>query len=581
MIEFTASEISVYYSARVPGLKKIGSELRAPCPVHKGKDNNFSVNTENGFSRCFSQCGRGWDILSLEQALTSCDFPTAKERVFHIVGRPIPTWEDRDIEATYDYCDQAGNLAYQVVRRHGKKFAQRRPDGRGGWLWGLGGAIPLPFQLPKVIAADFVAVCEGERDCLTLTREGVTATCNNGGAGNFKAELATWFQGKRVAIFYDNDDPGRQHALKVASILKGNAASIRIVELPGLPEKGDVSDFLAAGGTIDQIRGRYAKAQDWTPEWQFSSEIPDPNDRYVRSLKDELEAAGSLDSFWDFRYSAGVPTPWEKLTLALRGGMRRGEVYMLGANQGSGKTSMALQFASRALRARMGVIYFSMEMGWRDIFHRLISMEARVDLLEFEHFQREGGNISDMVQRLQLSTSEFAQYPLLVSTKPRVTPEYLLKETDRLKKRQPVHLVIVDHMQLMGASGSIRGDYEKFTAISRVMKETAREADLPVLLVSQTTRQNSADHRQELEVSDLRGSGALEEDAAVVLLLYPDKDDSTRTKANSTFAMGPVKTWLKVGKNRYGHSGIYLPLSHAKRWTRFDLYQKDEGKEFQ
>jgi replicative DNA helicase len=129
----------------------------------------------------------------------------------------------------------------------------------------------------------------------------------------------------------------------------------------------------------------------------------------------------------------------------------------------------------------------------------------------------------------------------------------------------------------MGATGTVRGDYEKFTGISRAMKETSREIGAPVLLVSQASRRNSTDHRSELEVSDLRGSGAIEEDAAAVILLYPDREDAARAMAANTFQKGPVKTWLKLGKNRYGQQDSYLPLMHRKNYTRFDMAGYNEG----
>lgn len=573
MIEFTQAEVAQYYSLRVPNLKRSGSEYRGACPVHSGKDPNFSVNLLTGLATCHSQCQRGWDIISLEQTLTNSDFPTAKSRVFATVGRPEVPWEERDIEATYNYVREDGTTAYQVVRRAGKKFSQRRPDANGGWIWGLGGIKPIPFRLPQVIKANFVAICEGEKDVQRLEREGIVATTNNGGAGNFKADLVPWFTGKKVGIFPDNDEVGRKHAIAVAGLLSGTALSVKIVELPNLPPKGDVSDFLAAGGTIAQIRECYAKAQEWTPEWHFASDIPNENDKFVRTLAEEVNAAGGLDRFWDFSLKPGVPTPWTALTRALGGGMRNGEVYVIGANQGSGKTSLALQFGTKALRANLGVLMYSMEMGWRDVFQRMVAMEARVDLLEFQESQRSGGNTTDIRQRLALAHSELSKYPLLVSTKTRVTPEYLVEETTRLKERQAIHFVIVDHMQLMGTTGNVRGDYEKFTAISRAMKDTAREVDVPVLLVSQTSRSNFL--REELEVSDLRGSGAIEEDAAAVMLLYPDKKDAERAKLDRTFTRGPVVTWLKVGKNRYGLSGAYTLLQHFKNWTRFDLFEGD------
>jgi replicative DNA helicase len=159
-----------------------------------------------------------------------------------------------------------------------------------------------------------------------------------------------------------------------------------------------------------------------------------------------------------------------------------------------------------------------------------------------------------------------------------VTPEYLLEESLRFKKNHRVGLVVVDHMQLMSASVGIRSEYEKFTAISRTLKQTAVELGVPVLLVSQTSRSNSSDRRTELEASDLRGTGALEEDAAAVMLIYPDKDDRERAIKDGSFDIGPVKTWLKLAKNRFGIQGSYLPLEHFKTTTQFQFSDSQQEK---
>ena len=136
-------------------------------------------------------------------------------------------------------------------------------------------------------------------------------------------------------------------------------------------------------------------------------------------------------------------------------------------------------------------------------------------------------------------------------------------------------LVVVDHMQLMSTTGNVRGDYEKFTAVSRACKETAMEMKVPLILVSQTSRSHSADKRSELEVYDLRGSGAIEEDAAAVLLLYADKQDRDLAKEDGRLTTGPVQTWLKIGKNRFGQQGSYFKLAHLKKYTRFDEYTQE------
>jgi replicative DNA helicase len=581
-MNFTASEVRIYYAARVPAVKITSfREWRGPCPVHNGKDPNFSVNAETGLAQCHSQCGRGWDLVSLEMELSGLDFPRAKESIFNLIGRPNVPWEERDLEAIYDYTDANGRVLYQVLRKHGKQFVQRRPDGAGGWIWGLGNVERVPYQLAKLLRADFVAVCEGEKDCGTLDRLGIVATCNNGGAGNFRPELAQYFAGKHVAICPDNDDPGRAHAVKVSAVLAPVAKSLKILELPGLPAKGDVTDFVNAGGTVDQIRELYRKAQPWSPEWEFAVNVPDENEKYVRTLEQEIEAAGGLTAFWDLAKFTGLPTPFPKLNRALGGGMRLGEVYVIGANQGAGKTSLALQFALAALRGGYGVLCFSMEMSWRSVFQRMAGIEAGVDLSAFRAAQLRKADIGEEMSQLSRATSQIAGWRLQVSTKPSVTPEYIVNETKRLAKRGAVDIVIVDHMQLMAADTPTRGDYEKFTAISRAMKQTAAEVNVPLLLVSQTSRSNSRDRRSELEVSDLRGSGAIEEDAAGVFLLFEDHEDAQAARTDvsgrrTRYTTGPLKTWLKIGKNRYGVQGAYLLLKHYKSQTRFETPEEEE-----
>jgi putative DNA primase/helicase len=111
---------------------------------------------------------------------------------------------------------------------------------------------------------------------------GLPATCNSGGAGNFKPDLAPYFTGKDIVIFPDNDEPGRKHAVMVARILHPVAKSVRIIEIPDLPLRGDVSDFIAKGGTLDQLNALYLKASDWTPQWDLPASLPNENEKYVR-----------------------------------------------------------------------------------------------------------------------------------------------------------------------------------------------------------------------------------------------------------------------------------------------------------
>jgi KaiC/GvpD/RAD55 family RecA-like ATPase len=568
-IGFTPSEVSRYYAARLPKLNQRGREWRCACPVHGGKNENFAVNSETGQAHCHSGCGRGWDVIGLEQELTGVDFQVAKAEVFQLVGKidtPDRQQKRGEFDCAYDYTDEAGSLLYQVVRyKNPKAFKQRRPDGNGDWNWGLADVRWVPYRLPAIVSAPFVFCVEGEKDADRLAQLGLVATCNNGGAGNFKPELIPAFTGKAVAVIPDNDDPGRSHARKVAELLHGVAKSVKILALPDLPEKGDVSDFLEAGGTVEQLRQLYLEAPVYSPESE-----PHEEDRHVRSLSDEINSAGGLDGFWDMSQHHGIPTPFPALTRALAGGLLRGEVYAIAARTGHGKTSLGLQFAIRAARAGLGVLMFSMEMTWRTVFQRMVSIEARVDLSEFQNAQERRENASAERLALARATSELYDAPIWVSTKSRITPQYLVAESERLKNKLPkLNLLIVDHMQLMGSDERTGSEYEKFTAISRALKQSAKSLDLPVLVMAQIRRLD--DTKRELEISDIRGSGAIEEDMAAVMLIYEDHEDAKRAKLSGVYDKGPVKTWMKLDKNRFGSSGLYLPMMHFKSCTRFDL----------
>ncbi len=157
----------------------------------------------------------------------------------------------RRIVDTYDYTDEAGELLYQVVRYAPKDFRQRRPDGKGGWIYDLEGVRRVLYRLPNLARAPTnqpVFVPEGEKDVDRLLGLGLLATTNAMGAGKWRPEYNEPLRGRRVFIVADNDDAGRKHAQDVRKSLRGIAASVTVVELEGLPPKGDVSDWLDIEG---------------------------------------------------------------------------------------------------------------------------------------------------------------------------------------------------------------------------------------------------------------------------------------------------------------------------------------------
>jgi hypothetical protein len=229
-------------------LKKSGKELRGPCPIHQGKRDSLAINMETGAWYCHSGCDRGGTIFDFETELTGVNGKAARDAVLATIGRSVE--RERQVAATYDYVGEDGALLFQVVRFNPKGFSQRRPDGRGGWIWNLQNTRRVLYRLPVVLAAPVVFLVEGEKDADSLNELGVVATCNPMGALKWKPVYNEFLRGKQIFIVPDNDDKGRQHAADVLRSLTGAAASVKLVTLPGAK---DASEWIEHGGTLDAL----------------------------------------------------------------------------------------------------------------------------------------------------------------------------------------------------------------------------------------------------------------------------------------------------------------------------------------
>jgi AAA domain-containing protein/CHC2-type zinc finger protein/Toprim domain-containing protein len=262
-IDLSPSEIRTYLAARHLKLQPQGKEFRGPCPIHKGKRDSFAVNSVTGAWQCFSECARGGSLFGLEMELSGSAFPEALAEVFRIVGRPQPNGNQKErLLTTYDYTDENGNLLFQCVRFMPKEFRQRRPDGKGGWIWNLENMRRVLYRLPRLATAEQVLIVEGEKDVHALERLGFVATCNPMGAGKWREEYSNTLAGKDVVIFPDQDEPGRKHAEQVRRSLTGKARSVLIVPVG---QGKDVSDWIAGGATRETIEVAIRAVADQQP----------------------------------------------------------------------------------------------------------------------------------------------------------------------------------------------------------------------------------------------------------------------------------------------------------------------------
>ena len=219
---------------------------------------------------------KSYDIISLHQQATGLDFKGALADLAQRAGIQESgngtgkRGGKKRIVATYPYVDREGHLLFEVVRFEPKGFAQRRPDGKGRWVWNLDGVERVVYRLPEVLKAGQAFVVEGEKDADNLAALGLCATTSPQGAGKWTVEMCGPFSGiEEAVILPDNDPPGRDHAAAVARMLlesKGVVGdNVKILELPGLPPKGDVSDWLNAGGSREELLRLVDQCPKWTP----------------------------------------------------------------------------------------------------------------------------------------------------------------------------------------------------------------------------------------------------------------------------------------------------------------------------
>lgn len=260
----------------------------------------------------------------------------------------------------------------------------------------------------------------------------------------------------------------------------------------------------------------------------------------------------------------GVTTGLETIDLKLSG-LQPSQLILLAARPAMGKTALGLTMAWNAAREGKSVAFFSLEMSVLQLNYRLLSMVSMIDLEQVMN-----GRIKDDEWELLFrATKEIANKALYVDETPGITLSEMRSKLKRLKAEVGVDLVVIDYLQLMQADSRQENRQNEIASISRGLKTLSKELNCPVLSLAQLSREadKRADHKPIL--SDLRESGAIEQDADVVMLLY--REDYYDEEDNPNIAK------VIVAKHRNGATGT-LDLFFNKPCTTFrDLSYKEEN----
>jgi len=278
------------------------------------------------------------------------------------------------------------------------------------------------------------------------------------------------------------------------------AAGTRIVQL----------GYAADGGDVEEIVNT-AQAEVYAVTERRTSEDYVPLGEVIEGTIDEIEASGHRGEGM-----VGVPTGFADLD-RLTNGLHPGQMVVIAARPAMGKSTVGLDIArSASIRNNLAAVIFSLEMSRNEITMRLLSAEARIPLQNM----RKGAMREEDWTRLARTMGEVSEAPLYIDDSPNMSLMEIRAKCRRLKQRHDLKLVVVDYLQLMTSGRRVESRQQEVSEFSRALKLLAKELELPVIAISQLNRGPEQRTDKKPQMSDLRESGSIEQDADMVILLH-------------------------------------------------------------
>ena len=253
-------------------------------------------------------------------------------------------------------------------------------------------------------------------------------------------------------------------------------------------------------------------------------------------------------------------------------GFRKGELVILGGRPGSGKTTLAMNIAFNIARKRMNVIFFSLEMGKIELHERLVS-----SITELKPYP--GMSSEEAAKLFNASRRITGELPLSVDDRSAVTIEDIYLEAKKLKEAAKLDMIVIDHMSILKSRKPFKSRYEEISDISRQLKVLAKDMDVPVLCLCQLNRQTEGREVKTPNMSDLRDSGSIEQDADLIMFVFrpeyhlsqnkPDNENSPEfLRWEDEMRQLKGKANVIIAKNRRGETGS-IPLMFNGKYSKF------------
>ena len=240
-------------------------------------------------------------------------------------------------------------------------------------------------------------------------------------------------------------------------------------------------------------------------------------------------------------------------------GLQKGDLIIVAARPSMGKTALAMNLAENvAIREREPVAIFSMEMPAKQLANRLLASLGRVDTKRL----RTGDLSEDDWPRITSAVTLLSEAPIYIDDTPALSPMELRARVRRLKRQHGLGMIVVDYLQLMQVSGKSDNRTAEISEISRTLKSLAKEMEVPVVALSQLNRALEQRPDKRPKMADLRESGAIEQDADLILFIYRDEVYNEDSEAAGTAE-------IIIAKQRNGPIGT-LRLAFVGQYTRFE-----------
>jgi hypothetical protein len=544
-------------------------QILAPGPGHSREDRSLSVkivpDAPDGFI-VYSHAGDD-PIACKNYVREKCGLPAfqpngcrrrrSSEEIEKLLSAAVDTASrpKGTLIATFRYTDLDRTLLYEVLKyADPKRFVQRRPDGKRGWIYDLQDQRRVIYRWPYIAATPgTVFITEGEKDADRVIEQ-LQYPATTAASGKWTPDCIEALRGRDCWIFEDNDDAGRKKALDAAKNLYGTAASVRIIKLPGLPEHGDISDWLDAGHGIGELEEIFAATPDWDPEVSGDAGIP---------------AAENISPAVNSVAAETVPTPLILAnTSAWHGRPEPPPVYIAPWNYHGENATTATPWLIKNILPETGTTLISGQWG---SYKTTVALDIAIAVMTGNPFagkfkvQRQGGvaylaleGAGGLASRLDAIATAHGSTGLLPfayrSDCPALTgfdagtkiKALVDGAANHLKDTFNAELVMVVFDTVVTAAGYARiGDENDAAMAQKVMTAMAQLSNHTGALVV------GIDHFGKVQETGTRGSSAKEAHADAVIALLADREIN-----------GSVSnTRLAIRKLREGQPGLELPFT--------------------